>query len=219
MPSQGEMYLFSTDTAGLEENLSKGVISEELKETFKDEGFPLSENASIVNKREKWEITRKIVISEELRNVFNVSNETDDNWAITKEEMICAIRKENKTLNVSKGLPLSENVSIRNETDEWKIKNEGKIYTTKKEDGKLNIYGPIIRARYVIAIIFLTYIIVLILTFLYIPINYYFTKVEVNRHIIWDKLKKAIYISTCIAVIALLVCTLLSFWYDFALQF
>lgn len=154
MPSQGEMYLFGTDTAGLEENLSKGVIPEDLKKTFEDEGFPLSEKASIVNK-----------------------------------------------------------------IDEWEIKNEGKIYTIKKENGKLNVYGPIIRARYVIAIIFLPYVIVLILSFLYIPINYYFTKVEVNRHIIWDKLKKAVYISTCIAVIALLVSILLSFWYDFVLQF
>jgi hypothetical protein len=176
---EGQMLLFSTDTAGLEENLSKGVISEDLKKTFEDEVFPLSENASIINKTEEWAVTRKIVIGEESKKIFNVSNETE----------------------------------------EWKIRNEGKIYTIKKEDGKLNVYGKIIRARYVIAIIFLTYIIVLILTFLYIPINYYFTKVEVNRHIIWDKIKKAIYISTCIVVIALLVSTLLSFWYDFVLQF
>lgn len=222
MPSQGEMYLFSTDAAGLEENLSKGVISEDLKKIFADKGFPLSKNASIIiNETDEWGITKegKVVISEELRKVFNVSNETDDNWEITKEEMICAIGKENKTLNVSKELPLSGNVTISSETEEWEIKNEGKIYTIRKEEGKLNIYGKIIRARYVIAIIFLPYVIVLILTFLYIPINYYFTKVEVNWRIFVDKLKKTIYISTCIAVIALLVCILLSFWYDFVLQF
>ena len=154
MPSQGEMYLFSTDAAGLEENLSKGVISEDLKKTFEDEFFPLSGNASIVNK-----------------------------------------------------------------TDEWGIINEGKIYTIKKEEGKLSIYGNIIRARYVIAIISLPYVIVLILTFLYIPINYYFTKIEVNWHIFFDKIKKAVYISSCIAMMSLLGCMLLSFWYEYVLQF
>ena len=154
IPSQGEIYLFSNDVAGLEDNLSRGVIPEDLKKTFKDEGFPLSKNATINNK-----------------------------------------------------------------TEEWTIKNEGKIYTIKKEEGKLSIYGNIIRARYVIAIISLPYVIVLILTFLYIPINYYFTKIEVNWHIFFDKIKKAVYISSCIAMMSLLGCMLLSFWYEYVLQF
>lgn len=183
--SEGEMLLFSTDAAGLEENLSKGIIPEELKK------------------------------------IFNISNETEDKWAITKEEKIYTIRKENKTLNVSTGFPPSENASIINETDEWAITCKGKIFNIKKEEEKLNVYGPIIRVRYLIAIILLPYVIVLILTLLYIPINYFFTKSEVNWHIFFDKLKKAVYISSCIAAIALLALIISSAWYGLgvALQF
>lgn len=152
--SEGQTFLFSMDAAGLEENvknLNKGVIPEELRMTFKDEGFPLSENAAIIK-------------------------ETDDEGVIT---------------------------------------NEGKIYTIKKKEGRLNVYGKIITAPYIAAIAFLPYVVVLILTFLYIPISYIFTKDEVNWHIFLDKIKKAFYISSCIAVIALLVCIILSVWYAY----
>ena len=55
----------------------------------------------------------KGIISEELRNIFKTG-----------------------------GFPLSENATVRKEKDEWVIKkDEEKIYTFKKEDGKLNIYG------------------------------------------------------------------------------
>ena len=124
--SEGQMFLFSTDAAGLEENvknLNKGVIPEELWMTSKDEGFPLSENAAIDNETDKGEIRKeeKIIISEELRKIFGtrgfplsenatISKETEiDEWVTTNEEKIYTIRKENKTLNISKGLSLSKN--------------------------------------------------------------------------------------------------------------
>ena len=55
----------------------------------------------------------KGIISEELRNIFKTG-----------------------------GFPLSENATVGKEKNKWVIKkDEEKIYTLKKEDGKLNIYG------------------------------------------------------------------------------
>jgi hypothetical protein len=52
------VYLFSVNAPGLEENLNQGVISEDLKDIFRDNSFPLSENTTIRKKREDlWEIT------------------------------------------------------------------------------------------------------------------------------------------------------------------
>lgn len=64
-------------------------------------------------------------------------------------------------------------------------------------------------------IILLPYAIVFLLTFIHISINYLFSNIEVNKRIIFDKIKKAIYISSCIAVIALLTCIILSVWYGY----
>ena len=68
-------YLFSIEAAGLEESLSKKVISGELKKVFETKKFPLSENATVKKKRE-------------------------DEWELTNEEKIYIIKKENKKLNI-----------------------------------------------------------------------------------------------------------------------
>ena len=52
-------YLFSTD-AGLEEELNKGIIPEELKREFESKGVPLSDFAAITKEKEnEWAITDK----------------------------------------------------------------------------------------------------------------------------------------------------------------
>ena len=67
--------LFSIDTAVLEKNLNKGVISENLKKIFKSKGFPLSDNATIRKEKEdKWVITngKKIYIVEKEDGKLNI---------------------------------------------------------------------------------------------------------------------------------------------------
>lgn len=61
-------------------------------------------------------------------------------------------------------------------------------------------------------IVILPYFIVFLLTFIHISINYLFSNIEVNWRIFWDKIKRALYTSSCIAVIALAACIILSFW-------
>jgi len=57
-PVTKEVFLFSTDAAGLEENLNEGIISKELKVVFRSNGFKLSENAPVwAEENEKWRIT------------------------------------------------------------------------------------------------------------------------------------------------------------------
>ena len=67
----------------------------------------------------------------------------------------------------------------------------------------------------VATIVILPYAFVFLLTFIRISINYLFSNIEVNWHIFLDKIKKAIYIGTCIAAIVLLVCIILSVWYEY----
>lgn len=59
-------YLFSIDTK-FEEELNKGIISEELKEEFKKNGFSLPDNATVKKEEKKWEITdeKKFIIRKE----------------------------------------------------------------------------------------------------------------------------------------------------------
>lgn len=64
----------------------------------------------------------------------------------------------------------------------------------------------------VATVVLLSYLVVFLLTFIHISINYPFSGIEVNKRIIFDKIKKGIYTSSCIAVIALAACIILSFW-------
>jgi DNA-directed RNA polymerase subunit A' len=73
-------YLFSTNTARLENELNKGVISEKLKKMFATRGCPLSKNSAI----------RK---------------EIDDNWVITGKEKTYIVKKEEEKLNIYCGAP------------------------------------------------------------------------------------------------------------------
>jgi|GEM_PF-109307 len=68
-------YLFSIDALSVEENLSKGIVSEELKSVFETKEFPLSENA----------IIRK---------------EKENAWRITNEEYVYIIEKKDRTLEI-----------------------------------------------------------------------------------------------------------------------
>jgi hypothetical protein len=63
-------------------------------------------------------------------------------------------------------------------------------------------------------IVLLPYAIVFLLTFIHISINYLVSDIEVNWRIFLDKNKKAIYIGSCIAMMALLACIILSIWYE-----
>ena len=67
--------LFSIDAVGVEENLSKGVISEELRNAFETEGFSLSEDATVGRGKE-------------------------DGWRITDEEETYIIEKEDGKLKI-----------------------------------------------------------------------------------------------------------------------
>jgi len=49
-------YLFSMDAAGVEKHLNKGILVEILRNMFKTKELPLSENATISTKDNKWEI-------------------------------------------------------------------------------------------------------------------------------------------------------------------
>ena len=64
----------------------------------------------------------------------------------------------------------------------------------------------------VATVVLLSYLVVFLLTFIHISINYLFSGIEVNKRIIFDKIKKGVYTSSCIAVIALAACIILSFW-------
>ena len=68
-------HLFSIDAVGVEENLSKGVISEELRNAFETEGFSLSGDATI-------------------------GREKGDGWRITDEEETYIIEKEDGKLKI-----------------------------------------------------------------------------------------------------------------------
>lgn len=73
----------------------------------------------------------------------------------------------------------------------------------------------IITAPQIATIVTLPYAIVFLLTFIHISINHLFSNIEVNWRIFLDKIKRAFYTSSCIAVIALLVCIILSVWYEY----
>ena len=77
-------YLFSMDTvAKLEDDLNKGIISEELKKEFKSKGFPLSDNVGI----------RKI---------------NDFDWSVYDKEKrrLYAVTKEDGKLNIEQLGPI-----------------------------------------------------------------------------------------------------------------
>jgi hypothetical protein len=95
--------LFSISGAA-EELLNEGVISEELKQEFEAEGFPLPENARL-----KREVT--VLIKEGgMMNQFRKEALMTDAWMIITEDKvsmlekgyqnICVIKKENGELNV-----------------------------------------------------------------------------------------------------------------------
>ena len=67
-------YLFSIEKE-FEDELNKGIISEKLRDIFKTNGFPLSENAM-------------------------VTKEKDDKWVITDGEKIYIVKKEDGKLNI-----------------------------------------------------------------------------------------------------------------------
>jgi len=71
-----EVCLFSID-AEFEDDLNKGIISEELKDKLKTEGFPIYENVV-------------------------VTKEKDDKWVITYGEKIYTVKKEDGKLNIYK---------------------------------------------------------------------------------------------------------------------
>jgi hypothetical protein len=69
-----EKYLFSTNV-GLEEDLNNNLISKSLKNVFKTEGFPLSENSEKValkKNEDKWAIT-----DEEKKNTYFIRKEDE----------------------------------------------------------------------------------------------------------------------------------------------
>ena len=67
-------YLFSIEKE-FEDELNKGIISEKLRDIFKTNGFPLSENAM-------------------------VTKEKDDKWVITDGKKIYIVKKEDGKLNI-----------------------------------------------------------------------------------------------------------------------
>ena len=67
-------YLFSID-AEFEDDLNNGIITEQLRDKFKNEGFPIDENDE-------------------------VTKENGDNWEITDREKIYIVKKEEGKLNI-----------------------------------------------------------------------------------------------------------------------
>ncbi|MCK4734479.1 MAG: hypothetical protein KAT65_18630 [Methanophagales archaeon] len=104
------------------------VLRRILQGLCKDVMYMFSINAALVEENlNKW------VISKELKNEFKTKGLPLSENATIFEEL--------KDGFETKGLPLSENATIRKEkADKWEIINEEKIYTLRKEDGKLNIY-------------------------------------------------------------------------------
>ena len=76
-PLRHETYLFSIveNAKKVEDGLSTGIISEELKDKFKTDGFPISEDAM-------------------------VTKETDDKWVITVGKRIYFVKREDIGLNI-----------------------------------------------------------------------------------------------------------------------
>ena len=168
-----DLFLFRTDIR-FEEDLKKGIFSEDLKKAFKTNGFSLSDNAFITKRKEnEWVVTdekRRYLFS------FGAGLEDDLNKSIASAELknIC---KANK-------LPLSDNALItKGKEDEWVIADEEKFIVRKeakklnlykmrkffarKGDGKLNIY----KDYKVLDLFFLVTKIALITAILYFPFS------------------------------------------------
>ena len=153
-PQMPGSYLFSLN-AGLEDNLSKGVISEELNNSFKTAGFSLSDNATVKKEKEnEWVITdkEKFIVRKEddvylfsWDNVPGNDNETlirflrddlDMDWVENAE-----ISKfdDGKTIFITKDENSAE-IMIDEKEGKAPLKIGNYDLKVKKENGKLNIY-------------------------------------------------------------------------------
>jgi hypothetical protein len=153
-PQMPGSYLFSLN-AGLEDNLSKGVISEELNNSFKTTGFSLSDNATVKKEKEnEWVITdkEKFIVRKEddvylfsWDNVSRNDNETlirflrddlDMGWVENAE-----INKsdDGKTIFITKDENSAE-IKIDEKEGKAPLKIGNYDLKVKKENGKLNIY-------------------------------------------------------------------------------
>lgn len=87
--------LFSISGA-VEELLNEGGISEDLKKQFEAEGFPLPENATIMN-----EVTM-LLKEGGMKNQFRKEAPTADEWMIIPDNEVSTLEKEDKNICVIK---------------------------------------------------------------------------------------------------------------------
>ncbi len=99
----GNKYLFTID-AKFEDELNRGIISEELKNMFKTKGFSLSENATVRKEKDKWVITdkekEKIYIIKEGGKLNIYRDNYSTNLGIKTTDQILAILKA-RTINAA----------------------------------------------------------------------------------------------------------------------
>lgn len=140
------VYLLSIDRE-LEEDLSKGIIPERLRNIFENEGISFSENIAITKENEdKWEI-----IDKEKKNTYIVAKEvTIKDGELEKNLNKGIIPEKLKNDFITKGFPLPEKSIVRKKRDDkWVITDEEKrnTYIVRKENEKLNIYDGNIKVN------------------------------------------------------------------------
>ncbi len=132
-------FLFSISGGNPEENLNKGVVSQELNNVFITNNFSLSGNASINKISEtRWDVFEKqylfSILDEEIEKELNKID-------IAMGGEIKEIRiPKLKNVFESKGFSISENYRVWRIPEKWNIIDERVNYEIWKQDGKLNVY-------------------------------------------------------------------------------
>lgn len=132
-------FLFSISDEGYEDNLNKGVVSQELINIFISNKFSLSGNATINQISETgWYVFEKrylfSITDEELNKDLNKIN-------ITRDGEINDIRiPKLRTIFESNGFLLSENYAVWRMPEKWNVINERENYEIWQKDGDLSVY-------------------------------------------------------------------------------
>jgi len=124
---RGGLYLFSTDEAGMSENLNQEKIPEELKNRFVGEGYQLSESASlsVIRDNEIWKISDEdhIYIIEKVDTKLNIY-EVDENLRVVPSIVASPYYRANLESN-----------QLENAPAEWTFK----VWPTELAAGRDNI--------------------------------------------------------------------------------
>jgi len=137
-----EPELFSAE-AERQSDLDNGVISEDLRLDFDDNGISLSDDASVSKETEaRWLITNgaKIYIVKKQDEELSICEQIDIYQQLDRSIFPEKVQRgfEDSGISLAEGMTLS----TREEGSRWRIVDDAsrKTYTVARENGKLNIY-------------------------------------------------------------------------------